>query len=258
MKKKIIFIIVGVILIGCIVGVLLLYQFTEIFGKKVIPVKVNSITLRYTPGYDVKTAESLNTDKEKFIEVQEIKLKGDDLQRIKRAVRKIKNYSSSTSEAIVDQYELIINNDVVVEVGEAKGIVVQGKKSTSVIIPSSTYQEIEKIVDDNNKKVLKTISTDTVTVKLEGASISIQNKDNLKYIKEYLFYYPVSIKEDYKKYDDGYKIEMILDQNVHLYLYNDKIGYLSQKDGETDTSTYVVFTNNMFDLIQKIYETSTK
>ena len=251
MKKKIIFIIIGLLIVIGIAVCFCLYQFTEVFGKKIIPVKIDTITLRYTPGYDLATAESLNTEEVPFIEVQEIKITGNDLKNIKKALRKVKKATSSKSEAIVVNYELIINNNVKLEVGENLGFIKKGKKNTEVTIPTQLLEEIQRIVEKNNKKVLKVINSGAVTAKLEGASISIKNENNLKYINDILEYYTVTITEDYKKYDNGYKIELILDNDCHVYIYS-KVGYIKQKE----ESGYVVFTKDLYQLIEDIYNKS--
>ena len=258
MKKKVIIIVVLLILLLGGVGCFLLYQYTELFGKKLIPLKIQSITIQYTPGYDISTGEALNTDEKQVIEIQEIKLKGSEFDSIQKAIKKVKKSSTKNEELYPVQYKIILNDSITLKIGDGVGDIQKGKTYTPITIPKSTIEAIDEVVSKNNEKVLKTISTETVTVKLEGASITIKNTDNLKYINDYLVYYPIQMTDDYKKYEDGYKIEMILDHDTKVYLYNHQIGYISQKDGETDISTYGVFTNDLYDLIYQIYETSIK
>ena len=265
MNKKWLFIVLGVILFIVLAGVgfFCVYQFTDVFGGKVIPKKIDSITIRYAPGYNIATAEALNA-KEKYIEFQEVSLTGDEFKNMKTQLSKIREKKEkSTQETdqleMVDNYEVLVNKKIKLLVGDKYGMVVDGKKKTTVVLSNSFTTQLQKIVDKNNKKVIKTIPTENVFIKMEGASIQIKSKSNLKLIQDALSYYPVNINADYKNYDDGYHVEVILDNNVILYLYKDSaLGYLSMKEGENDLSTFVVLQDNLYDLIQQIYETSTK
>ena len=258
MKKKIIIIIIIAIMILGGVGGFLLYQYTELFGKKLIPLKIQSIEIQYIPGYDLGTGEQFNTEGKNVVEVQNISLKGSELNSFKKELKKIKKSTTKNEELYSIQYRIVLNKKTIIKVGNEVGDIQKGKNFTPLVIPKSTLSEIEKIVDKNNKKALTKITTENVTAKLDGASITIKNKNNLNYIYDYLSYYPIQITEDYTKYEGGYKTTLILDNNTKVYLYNDHIGYISQKEGEQDTSTYGIFTKNLYELIQDIYKVSTE
>ena len=257
MKKKLPFIIGGIVLFLVLVGVTLfvLFQYTEVFGKKVVPLNIQSITIQYAPGYDLNTVSTMN-QKETVVEVQKIELKGKDLDSFKKELSKVTKSESSSKKEIVPQYEVLINKKVTLQGEDAKGFVVECKKKTRVKLPSSFQNKIQDLMNANNKKILKTIATQNVTFKVDGSIITVKNKDNLKYIQDALVYYPVQIKEDFKAYQGGYKVEVILDNNVKVYLYDNSIGYVLQKEGETDTSTYGVFTEGLEELLKQIHQIS--
>lgn len=256
MKKRnaIILICVLVLILVC-GGLYYLWEYTEVFGKKVIPLKIESIVVQYTPGFSLKEAETFNQDEKKSVEVQKIPLKGEQLKDVQRVIHGIKKGKGTSEKIFHDDFEVIINDKVTVQMGEDVGYVIQGKNKTKVKIPSSCYEEVLKIVEKNNKKVITKISSDAITVKLDGAKMSIQNKDNLQYIHDALSYYPVAIDIPYAEYEEGYQAEIILSDKT-LYLYKDRIGYLVQKEGEQDTSTYVVLMDDLLDLVQQIYQKS--
>lgn len=257
MKKKLPLILGGIVLLLAIAGVTVfcLFQYTEVFGKKIIPLNIKSVSIQYVPGYDLDTVATYN-EKEEVLPIQNIKLSGKDLTSFKGQVSKIRENKVKTTTKILHHYNVVINDNVTVEVGDGMGYVLNGKRKKEVIIPNSTMNAILSIIEKNNKKILKNLTTENVTLKLEGSSISVKNEDNLKYIKESLSYYPISIKEEYKNYQGGYKVEMVLDNNVKVYFYESGIGYISQKDGETDTSTYAIFIDNVYELAEQIYKVS--
>ena len=256
MKKKIILIIVVVVLILLGVGGYCLYQFTEVFGKKLIPIKINSLIIDYVPGYDFNEANSFNQEENQKIEIQKISLKGEELKIIQKELKKIQE-SSASKKDFYYKYEITINKKVTLQVGnDSNGYLLEGKKKTQVSIPKTTLQKIDAIVEENNEKVISTLSSESFQIKMDGASISLKNPDNIKYIKNSLDYYPITVEHDYHTFQDGYRVELLLDNNIKVYLYDSKIGYILQKDGETDKSTFVIFTDDLYDLVQKIYNVS--
>ncbi|MBP5679164.1 MAG: hypothetical protein J6X28_05020 [Bacilli bacterium] len=257
MKKKIIVMVILIILILLGVGGFLLYRYTEVFGKKLIPLKMNSIVIQYAPGMELDQANKMNEGEKPVIEIQEMTLKGAEKKEVQKALSKIQKDKGS-KEIFQDQYEVIINKKITLQVGNGVGYLQEGKKKTKVMIPDSTLETLNEIVGQNKKKVLKDIAFEKAQLKIEGASITVQNKDNIQLLKEALTYYPLTIESDYATYDEGYKAEVILDGTTHIYLYSNKIGYLITKDGETEIKTYVIFINDLYDFIQSIYKVSTE
>ncbi|MBR3211241.1 MAG: hypothetical protein IKF71_04830 [Bacilli bacterium] len=255
MKKGVFIAIVLAIILGT-VGIIYLYQYTEVFGKKLIPLKIESIEVQYIPGYDIEAAEQFISDEKVKIDVQKIQITGEDLITLKKELRDVRKSKQKNEELYPVRYKVIINEDLIMKVGNAAGDLQKDKEIKPIIVPASLDSHIEKLIDDNNKSVVKKISTETVKIKMEGASITIKSQDNLTYVKESLNYYPIHIDEDYKNYEGGYKITLFLDNNVQVYLYNEKIGYIAQKDGDKDISTYAIFTEDLYELINKIYDVS--
>ena len=256
MKKKIAIIACIILFIIFLFGLYCLYEYTELFGKKIIPITIDSVSVQYTPGYDMKEATVFNEDEKKTIEIQTLKLKGDNLKAIKKCLRKVKKGKNVSGDIFHDSYDVIVNDKITVQMGDGIGYVQKGKNRTKVTIPSRCYEEVGKLVEKNNKKVVKTLSSETYQIKIDGASINVQNKDNKEYLQDALSYYPVSIDAPYDTYEEGYKAELILDSDRKVYFYSEKIGYILQKEGEQDTSTYVVFINDLYDLVNQIYQKS--
>lgn len=247
MKKVIPIIILVLLIIGGAVC-FYLYQYTEVFGKKIIPINYKTATLSYVPGYSLDAAKEMNKEKE-VVQVQTIKKK--DLEQVLKELKKVKK--SESKKDIVTNYEITLDK-VIVKIGDKYGTVTKGKNVTKIKVTDSLISRIEEVVDNNNNGLIKELTTDTATVKLDGASISIKNEDNLKYIKKELNYYPITMDADYKKYDEGYKAELQLDNSVKVYLYSNRIGYIVNDEEKT----YGIFQEDLLDLLNQIYEVSTK
>ena len=251
MKKVLVILLVIIIILGG--GCFFLYQYTDVFGKKIIPNSINSITIRYIPGYNLDAGEALNKEKE-CVKIQEIKLKDSDLIAVKKALRGIKKNSSQNKNKLVDKYEVVINNDIVLKINNEKSLLKSGKEEIVVKVPSNSLDLFSDYINKNNKKILKSIDFKNIVLKMEGSSITIKNKDNIGYIKDYLLYYPITLEADYKQYENGYKIDMVIDDKTHIYLYNSNIGYLISGDNKT----YILFTEDLYSLLYDIYKVSTE
>ncbi len=248
MKKIIIPIIVILILALLGGGFYYLYQYTEVFGKKIIPTKINNITIEYVPGYDIEKAKGNNELDGIEIKIQEIKLDERKASIIKSDLRKITKSDKKTDD-FNSKIELLLNDKTVIKINKNEGII----NNNSINIPNSLLNDIDAIIDENNEKILKTNSFESIVLKMNGSSITVKNKDNLDYLKNSLLYYPITLPNDFKTFDNGYKIEVILDNQTHIYLYeNTNVGYIQQQE----SSTFAVFDENFKDIINRIHDIS--
>ena len=249
MKKVIIIVLLVIVFI--IGGVFALYQFTDLFGSKIIPKDIKTITINYYPGYNYDTGSKLNTKDKKVIEEQTIKLTKEQINEAKKYLRRIKEKQLKTKTQLLDRYEVIINDDITIKIDNEDSIM----NNKTIQIPKDGVKLFDLYIEDNNKKVLKTIDFKTVLFKLDGSVITVSNKDNIEYIKNSLSYYPITLDNDYKTYNNGYKIEMIFDNKTHLYLYEKtNIAYLTSDDNKG----YVVLTDELYSLLEEIYKVSTE
>ena len=227
-----------------------LYEFTNIFHSKLIP-RINTITLKYAPGYDYEKALEKNKESE-FIKIQSIKLSETDIKAIKKDLKSIieatpkdKNFATTN--------ELEIDKDTQLVIGEKYAKLIKNKKTTYVKIPNSLVKDTNDLIEKNNNKVLEKISYEKGTIKKDGAVINITKEDNIELIKNALPYYRINQTDDYLTYDNGYKELLILNDNINIYLYSSNIGYI-----KTNEPYYVIFPNNLEKVINSIYEVSTK
>ncbi len=247
--KKVIIVLLVLIIILC-GGGFALYQFTDVFGSKMIPKDIKSISINYIPGYDYDTGNKLNTKDKKVVEVQTIKLSNEQIKEVKKYLRRIKEKKTSKKD-LPDRYEVVINDKITIKVNGESSIM----NNKVVQMPKDLVNLLDLYIEDNNKQVLKTIDFKTVLFKLDGSVITVSNKDNIEYIKNSVNYYPITLEADYKTYNNGYSIEMVFDNKIHLYLYKDSnIAYLDNEG----TKSYVILTEELYDLLIDIYKVSTE
>ena len=248
MKKFIIIFLFLFLIVGG--GVLFyLYQYTEVFGEKLFSSKIQSISITYTSGLALEQAYALNQEKE-IVPYHTISCNKEEIKLLKRAFRQLQVREDHDEDAL--QYEIVVNKNIHFYVGEKMGMIVRGKKKTYVKIPDGAFDEIENLLVQKDKKYLKTISYQDATIKIDGALIPITHKENLEYLEEYSSYYPISMDADYKQYDGGAIAQIDLGEES-IYLYSSKIGYVKEKEN----STYVIFQNDLLELVKEIYDVST-
>ena len=248
MKKVIIPIVIIVVLILLGGGIYYAYQNTELFGKKVVPIKISDVSILYVPGYDIDDAKKLNSGEKEIVKIQEIKINSKELKTIKNDLRKITKKEKKNKD-FKGKYEILVNGKTTIRINEKNGYI----DKDSVAIPNSLLNDIDALIDKNNDKVIKTNTFESIVIKMSGSSITVKNKDNLKYLHDSLLYYPMTLSADYKTFDNGYKIEAILDNQTHIYLYEStNVGYIQEKDN----ATFAIFTGDFKNIIKQIHDKS--
>lgn len=256
MKKFIIPIILVIIIVG--IGVCFyLYQFTEVFGKKILPPSISSISIQYTPGLALDDALALNTQEKEVIKPITLSLNKDEVNYLEKSFRNVKKISKAGKD-LKKQYEITINKNITISVYEDGALVERGKTKTSIKIPTEALGIIADAVEIHNEEVVKKLSFEKIILKYQGSSITVTEEENLRYLKEYLTYYPVTLEGDYKTYHNGYDMEIILDDTTRIYLYSSNLSYISLKEGEKDVSTYAFISHDLYHLVQQIFDISTK
>ena len=258
MKKRIVIITIISILIIMGITSVLLYNYTELFGKKLLSLKINSITIQYIPEIDLKSVETINKETQSTLEVQEIKLSKEEIKNLQKEFNKIKKIKK---EKISDEIyvEILIDKKSTLFIGNKKSYIKENNSISKISIPTNLFNKIYNIIEKNNKKIQKRIELKEAIIKNDQATITISNENNKKTLKEKLIYYPINLDIDYNTYQNGYKYELIINNNIEIYLYEGyegKIAYIIDKSEEETKNYYAIFPKNTYTTIQKIYETS--
>ncbi len=245
MKKKIIiFIIVLIIIcisIVCLFGLKYFYNIKE-NNDYLLPDKIETIDLRYAPLYNISTANALNSTNN-FINFQTIKLNDNDFVEISNIIKTLKEDKSfyDCDCIIFDELELIVNDSYKITVGSDWGEVEINNDKFPVKISSELYDKLINIEKINNDKIFNKIETNNISVLKENENINIIDEAKKEEIISNTKYLKVNINDDYETYDDGYIYTLNFDNNVSLYIYNSKIGYL-KSDAE---STFIIMDGDI-------------
>lgn len=250
--KKFLAIFVPILLLVIFVGVFFLYNYTEIFGKKIIPIKVNNVSIMYYPN---KMDNILDKDGNSVVSEQEIKISSKNLKEVSSLLKKVKiNKNKISNKTFLSR--VIINKDYILYINEKEGYIKNKKDNTNVVIPNSLYNYVYTKIEENNNKIFNKIDLKNIIIHGSGTKISVNNKDNLKILKESINYLPININEDFDKYNDGYKYTLDIDDNTHLFIYSNNVGYLTYTN-DSSQNKYVILKKDVYKIVNEIYDIST-
>ena len=246
MKKRIIIVLITLLIVSGITT-FILYNYTEIFGKKLLPLKISTLTIYYTPGLDLETAET--------IEIQELKLSQDKIKKMQPELNKVKKIKEEKNITEKIYAKLVINKNVNLLIGNKANYLIDGNKTIKISLPTKLFNDIYEQIEKNNKKVLTKIEVKEAILKNTQATIKISNDKNIKLLNKHLNY-PINLETDYKTYNDGYKFELTINSNITLFLYDNKIAYMIDKRKEEEKKNYIIIPDDVYIIAQKLYEAS--
>lgn len=210
--------------------------------ENLLPDSISSITIEYYPGYNISSAEALNSLHDyNYIEKQIIKLTEEEINNIKKEFSDIYDDTEEFSKCtcvIIDDYKMIINNDYELIIDEHWGRYKYLEKNTIINIPDNLYDYVSSQVEKNNTKIFKTLEANTLSIEKDNVPLTVNKELKDDFLNKFS-YLKVNINEDYLTYDDGYVYVLYFDDNRVLYLYRGcVIGYLV--DNDSNYSSYIL------------------
>ena len=249
--KKYIPVIVTIIIVILLIGTYYLYNFTNVFGNKVIPTKISSCVINYIPGLNEQV---LDKDGKEIITLEEVKLDDNSLKEISKKLRVVNKKDGKIKDNAYIA-TIVINKDYKLFIGENNGYVEYNNKKNNVSIPNSLYNYIYDLIKENDSKLFKELTYKDITIHGDGSKILVSNEKNISAIKDKLKYYNITLEDDFVIYNGGYKYTLKLDDVTTILLYDNNVGYLDI--GNQDSlNGYVVFKNGLYDIINEIYNIS--
>ena len=234
-----------IILITVVISLLIVLSIVIIRKNKkeiLLPDSISSITIEYYPGYNISSAEALNSlDDYNYIEKQIIQLTEEEINNIKKEFSNIYDDTEEFSKCkcvISDDYKMIINNDYELIIDEHWGQYKYLEKNTIINIPDNLYDYVSSQVEKNNTKIFKTLEANTLSIEKDNVPLTVNKELKDDFLNKFS-YLEVNINEDYLTYDDGYVYVLYFDDNRVLYLYSGcVIGYLV--DNDSNYSSYIL------------------
>ncbi len=200
-------------------------------------IDINSLVIKFYPGYNIATAEAINdVNKEgDFVQVVTIKVEGEDFNKLSSMISEFEpttfDFSTCNCAYIMDEYEIIVNGETIYSLGEEYGF----NDEFTFDVSNDFNILVNSILSKYDNQIYKRLSTTNAKIIKDNEEIILTDEE-VSDILEYK-YYVVNQNEPYETYDGGYKYEVVLDKGISLYLYDTGMAYLSNGS----ESTYINF-----------------
>ena len=161
---------------------------------KLIAEEVESVIIRYYIGYNIATGDVISDS----IPCYQIEVTGEDLETLATLIGGASKISADPYERIeycLDDYELTVNDDIVLMIGDKRGL--EAASAEVFEVPSELYEIVERIVQENNEKnVYQILGGDQISVtNPDGKVWDIEEEDQLEEIRS-TQYYAINLSDD--------------------------------------------------------------
>ncbi len=219
----------------------------------IVTTEVESVQVRYYNGYNIATGDVISDT----IPCHTVLATGDELAKMSeilpdlqaiRANPGSEEYSHLMYDFLKDEYELIINGDLVLEIGREYGYTVSGGDTFRV--PSELYEIVESIAEEyNNNNVYSTLDTDRLTItSMKGKEMEITDQDQLDDLLS-IIYYPINADDDsFSSEKVAYVIDLHNGDQLDIF-FASVLGKFRYADG----SYQYVYMGEMEDYLNKVF-----
>lgn len=228
---------------------------TDEEGNYIYNEEIKSITIKYYEGYNIATGDIISDT----IPLNTINLKSDDLNEVSKLIKvltKVKYskddeiYSHIQYDYMCDNYELEINGNFIIYIGDQYGIV--DEKNDYFKVPEELYNKISKIIQNYNEENLyKKINSTKITIISEQKKFEVTDGEQLSQLSNYQYYVINASDKDFETEEIAYTLDLNDGRKIDIYFAS----VLSCIYYENGTHEYI-YTGNLENYVEKIFENS--
>lgn len=201
--------------------------------------KINSVKLRYCIGYNIATCDAIGFT----IPDVSFYLEGSELEEVANTIKDLKAIHLKSPDELIlmqdnhyftDDFELIINDDLVLDLGYSYGQIYAPNIFNSVTAfrtPEGFYDKLLAIAEDYNREnIYKQIGGDSFTVIHEGKEYPITDEEQIRTISNYDYY---TIRTGSLDSEASYIIKTDDGRTINIYSYGTP-GRIDYADGSVE------------------------
>ncbi|MCR5598028.1 MAG: hypothetical protein K6G19_07635 [Lachnospiraceae bacterium] len=201
----------------------------------IVTTDVESVSIRYYIGYNIATGDAISD----VIPCCTVEVNGEELAKLADILPELtkvtvdpdsEEYSHIMYDHFTDYYELTINDDLVLYIGDEYGMDISSGERFAV--PAELFDTVESIVEDYSKNnVYKTLGAEQVTVtNMDGKEIEITDQDQLEMLKSYEYYVINADDETFEEEKIAYVVDLHNGDMLEVH-FAGVIAKLSHADG---------------------------
>lgn len=201
----------------------------------IITEDVESVSIRYYIGYNISTGDIISD----LIPCQTVEVSGEDLAKISELLTELseikadpqsEEYGHIMYDHLMDYYELTINDDMVLDIGEEFGFVVDSGELFAV--PSELFDTVSDITEDYTRNnVYKTLEAEQITVtNMDGEVVEVTDPEAMEIIQSLEYYTINADDETFAEEKVAYVVDLHNGEQLEVH-YAGVCGKLIHADG---------------------------
>ena len=214
---------------------------------------VESVSVRYYVGYNVASGDAISDT----IPCHTIEISGEDLAKLAELLPELskdttdpnsEDYGHLIYDHIMDYYELIINGDLVLHIGNEYGVVASSDEVFAV--PAELYDTVDRIAEEyNEKNVYSTLDVEQVTVtNKNGEVLEITDPEQLEMLRTFKYYAINADDEFFEGETNAYVMDLHNGDILEIH-FASVIGKLCHADGSSE----YVYIQGMEDYLDSVF-----
>lgn len=220
---------------------------------KVFTEKIESVSIRYYIGYNITTGDAISDS----IPCFEIEVTGDDLDTLAEGIGELTklnlDLNSEKDQHIIydhmrDYYELTINGDFVIVIGDEYGNTTEDYGIFEV--PAEICETVERLVQENNEQnVYETLGGKKISVTDQNGHVwDVKDDEVLDHICSQHYYVVYLDDNDFGGERVAYTVDLHNGERLEVH-FASVLGRLCHADGSYD----YVFIGDLEDYLDKVF-----
>ena len=214
---------------------------------------INSIRLKFYLGYNIATGDAISN----VVPAHVIELEGEELGVITRQIKSLKKvrydkdseaYSHLIHDHMVDMFELNINTDMTLYIGDEYGMVLGSYDYFEV--PTYLYERIEGIAEDYcQKNVYQTIGGTQFSVTHDGEERVITDNEQKQTLSDYKYYAINDTEDSFVDERVAYIVKSDNGKTISVY-YASVLSRIDYSDGKFE----YIYTGGLEEYLDSLFE----
>ncbi|MCR5011290.1 MAG: hypothetical protein K6A72_03040 [Lachnospiraceae bacterium] len=196
---------------------------------------VESVSIRFYVGYNIASGDLISDT----IPCQTVEVSGEDLAKLSELLPELtkvtadpqsEEYGHIMYDHLMDYYELTINDDMVLDIGDEYGFVKDAGELFAV--PTELFDTVSTVTEDYTRaNVYKTLEAEQITVtNMDGEVVEVTDPEAMEIIQSLEYYTINADDETFAKEKVAYVVDLHNGEQLEVH-YAGVCGKLIHADG---------------------------
>ena len=199
---------------------------------------VESVSIRFYVGYNIATGDLISDT----IPCQTVEVSGEELAKLSELLPELtkvtadpqsEEYGHIMYDHLMDYYELTINDDMVLDIGDEYGFVKDASELFAV--PTELFDTVSTVTEDYTRaNVYKTLEAEQATVtNMDGEVLEVTDPEALEILQSIEYYTINADDETFKDEKIAYVVDLHNGEQLEVH-YAGVCGKIHHADGSSE------------------------